>query len=102
MRIDLFLTSLIFIIAILIWGFTLTTGILLIVRGIKRKIREAKIKGWLIIIVGLIFGSLMFWPSMGYLYTERLWFNEMGYTSIFWKMVDTPWKLFLKYGQLSG
>ncbi len=102
MRVDLFLTSLFVILSVLIWLGALTAGILMIVRGIRRKIREARIKGGLIIIAGLILGSLIFGPSMGYLYTERLWFNEMGYTSVFWKMVNTPWKLFLKYGLIAG
>ncbi len=98
MRIDLFLASLLVIISILIWVGALAIGVLLIVRGVRRKIREAKIKGWLLIITGFIFGSLIFWPSMGYMYIERLWFKQMGYTSVFWKMTNTPWLLFLKYG----
>ena len=102
MRVDLFFTSLLVIVSILIWLGALTSGILLIVRGIRRRVRESRIKGGLIIIAGLILGSLIFGPSMGYLYTERLWFGEMGYTSVFWKMVNTPWKLFLKYGLIAG
>jgi uncharacterized membrane protein (UPF0182 family) len=102
MRTDLFLTSLFVIIAALIWIGALTMGVLMIVRGMRRKIREAKIKGWLMIIAGFILGSLIFLPSMGYLYTERLWFGEMGYTSVFWKMVNTPWSLLLKYGLTAG
>lgn len=102
MRVDIFLTSVLFIISALIILGSLTMGILVIVRGFRRKIRESKIKGLLIIIAGLILGSLMFLPSMGYLYTERLWFNEMGYTATFWKMLNAPWKLFFKYGLIAG
>ncbi|MFC1717528.1 UPF0182 family protein [Candidatus Poribacteria bacterium] len=102
MRVDLFVTSLFVVIAVIIWVGALTTGILMIVRGIRKKIRETRIKGWLIIIAGLILGSLILGPSMGYLYTEGLWFREMGYTSVFWKMVNTPWKLLLKYGLIAG
>ena len=102
MRIDLFLASLLMIISILVWLGTLTTGILLIMRGIRRKLREAKVKGWLVIIVGFILSSLIFWPSMAYMYIERLWFKEMGYTSVFWKMTNTPWLLFLKYGLIAA
>lgn len=102
MRADLFLASLLVLVSVLIWVSALTAGALLIVRGIRRKIREAKIKGLLIIIAGLILGSMIFGPSLGYIYTERLWFKEMGYTSVFWKMVNTPWKLFFKYGLIAG
>jgi len=102
MRVDIFLTSLLLIVSVIIWLGALTTGILLIVRGVRRKIREAKIKGWLIIVFGSILGSLLFLPSMGYIYTERLWFKEMGHTSVFWKMLNTPWQLFFKYGLIAG
>ena len=102
MRVDLFLTSVFVIISILTWIGALVMGILLIVRGIRRKIRKAKVKGWLIIIAGFVLGILIFCPSMGYLYTERLWFKEMGYTPVFWKMVNTPWSLFLKFGLIAG
>lgn len=102
MRIDLFLTSLVVIVAVLIWLGALTIGILLIVRGIKRRNREAKVKGLITIILGTITSSLIFWPSMGYMYIERLWFNQMGYTSVFWKMTYSPWLLFLKYGLIAA
>ena len=102
MRVDLFVTSVFVVISILICVSALTIGILVIVRGIRRRIREAKIKGWLIIIAGFALGILIFCPSMGYLYTERLWFKEMGYTSVFWRMVNTPWSLFLKFGLIAG
>ncbi len=102
MRIDLFLTSLVVIVAVLIWLGALTIGILLIVRGIKRRNREARVKGLITIILGTIISSLIFWPSMGYMYIERLWFNQMGYTSVFWKMIYSPWLLFLKYGLIAA
>jgi len=102
MRIDIFLTSLAMIAAIIIWLVSLTLGILMIVRGVKRRNKEAKIKGWITIILGIIIGSLIFWPSMGYLYIERLWFKQMGYTSVFWKMTYSPWLLFLKYATIAG
>ena len=102
MRVDLFVTSVFLVISILICVGALTMGILLIVRGIRRRIKEAKVKGWLIIIAGFALGILIFCPSMGYMYTERLWFKEMGYTSVFWRMVNTPWSLFLKFGLIAG
>jgi uncharacterized membrane protein (UPF0182 family) len=102
MRIDLFLASLLVVISALIWVGALAIGIMLIVRGTRRRIREAKVKGWLMIIAGGILGSLMFWPSMGYMYIERLWFKQMGYTSVFWRMTNTPWALFLKYGLIAA
>ena len=102
MRIDLFLVSLLAIISILIWLGALTMGVLLVVRGIRRRIKETKAKGWLMIILGCLLGSLIFWPSMAYLYVEQLWFQEMGYASVFWKMTNSPWLLFLKYGLIAA
>jgi hypothetical protein len=102
MRTDLFLASLIFVISILVWLGTLTPGIILIIRGRKRKSRESQVRGWIIIISGFVTGSVLFWPSMAYIYTERFWFRGMGFTSVFWKMVTGPWLLFLKYGLIAA
>jgi uncharacterized membrane protein (UPF0182 family) len=102
MRVDLFVASLLVIISVLIWSATLIMGALLIVRGMQRKIREAKVKGLFVIIAGSIVSPLILLPSMAYLYVEGLWFNEMGYSSVFWKMTGSPWLLFLKYGLIAA
>jgi uncharacterized membrane protein (UPF0182 family) len=102
MRVDLFLASLLVIISGLIWSATLIMGALLIVRGIRRKIREAKVKGLFVIILGSIVSLLILLPSIAYLYVEGLWFNEMGYSSVFWKMTGSPWLLLLKYGLIAA
>ena len=101
MRVDLVLAFLLAVISVLIWAGALAMGVMLIARGIKRKIKVARIKGWFTIILGSIFSSLIFLPSVGYLYVERLWFGEMGYTSVFWKMTLSPWLLFLQYGLIA-
>ena len=102
MRHDLFLASSLVVISTVIWLGALTIGILMVVRGVRRKFREAKVKGWIMIIVGSVFGSLIFLPSMAYMYIELLWFQQMDYSSVFWRMVNTPWTLFFKYGLIAA
>ncbi|MBD3184462.1 hypothetical protein GF312_19420 [Candidatus Poribacteria bacterium] len=102
MRADLFLASLLLILSVLIISSALGFGIYFIVNGYRRKLKETRIKGWLIIIFGGVPGFLVFWPSLAYMYVEGLWFGEMGYSSVFWKMVNTPWWLFFKYGMIAA
>jgi uncharacterized membrane protein (UPF0182 family) len=93
----LFIASIVLIIAVLIFLFFATIGVMMIIRGRKRRVKEARVRGIFMIIIGLISGSIVFWPGFSYFYTEMLWFKNIGYEQLFWKLNNLPWILFLRF-----
>ena len=41
--------------------------------------------------------AYLFLPAIAYLYTEHLWFQDVGYSNIFWGLLKGRWGLFLKF-----
>lgn len=73
----------------------------LILAGIaKMRGREVTIRKWgfgvWLALGGSVGLSLALWSLN--IYTEVLWFNNLGYTSVFWKMFSWQWGLFLVFG----
>lgn len=48
-------------------------------------------------IIGGLVSVGLFVPGVIKLYTENLWFSELGYDSVFWKIMKTHWGLFAKF-----
>ena len=102
MRTDIILWSLFIVIAFIIWAGGLFLGIRAYIRGRQTKIKQTRILGIVRIMLASLISFFLFIPGFAFLYTEFLWFNEMGYASVFWKMLLSPWFLFLRYALLAG
>ena len=69
------------------------------VRPLKRQKKGSWRRRWFWAITGLLILFILVFLGRGiYLYTEWLWFGEVGYTSVFWKMLLTQAGLFLAAG----
>ncbi len=89
-------------IIIVIFLLFLTLGIRKFSFGRKKRIQGYKVSGIFYIALGTILSFTIFLPGFAYFYTEKLWYDEMGYTSVFWKMATSPWLLFLRFFIISG
>lgn len=74
-----------------------------LIRTTVRSITKGRAEEWsrwrfgiLVAIGGVILISLILW-GLG-IYTEVLWFKELNYASVFWKMFGWQWGLFLGFG----
>jgi hypothetical protein len=101
MHTGLFAAFIVLIISALIFLTFAVIGIILIVRGRKRRIKTTRVHGIFMIILGLIIGSVVFWPGFSYFYIELQWFKGLGYESLFWKLNNLPWFLFLRFGLMA-
>ena len=64
---------------------TLVWGIFRYRRGdYRRRDRFAKLQAYLLWIFGGLVGVSMFYP-LSFLYTEHLWYENLGYEGIFWR-----------------
>lgn len=97
MHTGLFIASIVLIIAALIFLTFAIIGILIIRQGIKRRIRAFRARGIFMILLGLAIALVVFWPGFSYFYIEFLWFKGMNYESLFWKLNNLPWILFVKF-----
>jgi len=97
-----FLISAIFFLAILIELGVIIGFILLLRRGVRRRNRVDKVKGYVLLGAGSFLSLIMALPSAAYLYTEELWYEHLGYSQVFWKLLMTRWKLFFLYGGMSA
>jgi len=101
MHTGLFLATIVLIISALIFLLFAVIGIIMIVKGRKRHIKTHRMRGVFMIILGLIIGAVVSWPGISYFYIELLWFKGLGYESLFWKLNNLPWFLFLKFGLIA-
>lgn len=69
------------------------------VRPLKPRKTAKRFKRWPWSLVGIIMIFMLFFLGRGvYLYTEWLWFGEVGYTSVFWKTLTAKLGLGLTAG----
>ncbi len=74
---------------------TLVWGIFRYRRGdYHRRDRFAKLQAYLLWIFGGLVGVSMFYP-LSFLYTEHLWYENLGYEGIFWRIHRIRWGFFL-------
>ncbi len=74
---------------------TLVWGIFRYRRGdYYRRNRFAKLQAYLLWIFGGLVGVSMFYP-LSFLYTEHLWYENLGYEGIFWRIHRIRWGFFL-------
>ncbi len=74
---------------------TLVWGIFRYRRGdYHRRNRFAKLQAYLLWIFGGLVGVSMFYP-LSFLYTEHLWYENLGYEGIFWRIHRIRWGFFL-------
>ena len=74
---------------------TLVWGIFRYRRGdYRRRDRFAKLQAYLLWIFGGLVGVSMFYP-LSFLYTEHLWYENLGYEGIFWRIHRIRWGFFL-------
>ena len=74
---------------------TLIWGIFRYQRGdYRRRDRFAKLQAYLLWIFGGLVGVSMFYP-LSFLYTEHLWYENLGYEGIFWRIHRIRWGFFL-------
>ena len=74
---------------------TLIWGIFRYRRGdYRRRDRFAKLQAYLLWIFGGLVGVSMFYP-LSFLYTEHLWYENLGYEGIFWRIHRIRWGFFL-------
>ena len=76
-------------------------GILMIRRGIITKNKELRIKSYFTILGGCVFSTGIFWPAVLYLYTEHLWYEQLTYDSVFWKIINTHWWIFFEFALIA-
>lgn len=60
----------------------------------RRRDRFAKLQAYLLWIFGGLVGVSMFYP-LSFLYTEHLWYENLGYEGIFWRIHRIRWGFFL-------
>jgi hypothetical protein len=97
-----FLISTLFFLGILVELGALFGFVLLFRRGVKRRNRVDRVKGYILLGVGTFFALTLILPSTAYLYTEELWYAHLGYSQVFWKLLLTRWKLFFLYGSIAA
>ncbi|MGQ9607989.1 MAG: UPF0182 family protein [bacterium] len=97
-----FISSLFLILSFVVFFAFLAFGIRKISFGKKKRVEGYKVVGIFYVIIGTFISFVIFVPSFAYFYTEKLWYDEMGYTSVFWKMATSPWLLFLRFFIISG
>ena len=74
---------------------TLIWGIFRYRRGdYRRRDRFAKLQAYLLWIFGGLVGVSTFYP-LSFLYTEHLWYENLGYEGIFWRIHRIRWGFFL-------
>ena len=73
---------------------TLIWGIFRYRRGdYYRRDRYSKLQAYLLWIFGGLVGASMFYP-LSFLYTEHLWYENLGYEGIFWRLHRIRWGFF--------
>ena len=97
MHVGLFVSTIIMFLAIALFLLFAFIGVMMIINGIKRRIKATRVKGVFMIIIGLAIGCIVFWPGLSYFYIELLWFKSLGFEKMFWELNNLPWKLFAKF-----
>ncbi|MBI1922628.1 UPF0182 family protein [Candidatus Poribacteria bacterium] len=85
-------------IGLIIAALALVAGILMYRHGKKTREPRLKVQAYGVWLGGGLIMSILFWPALVYLYTEHLWFEDVGYANVFWKLLKTRWGLFAKFG----
>jgi uncharacterized membrane protein (UPF0182 family) len=93
----LFIASITMILAVILFLLFASIGIMMIIKGRKRRVKENRTKGILMILLGLVLGCLILWPGLSYFYIELLWFKSLGFETIFWELNNLPWILYVKF-----
>ena len=88
MAIAQLLLSMLIVSVALIWGiFRYRRG------DYRRRDRYSKLQAYLLWIFGGLVGMSMFYP-LSFLYTEHLWYENLGYEGIFWRLHRIRWGFF--------
>jgi len=85
-------------IGLIIAVLALIAGILMYRHGKKTREPRLKVQAYGVWLGGGLIMSILFWPALVYLYTEHLWFEDVGYANVFWKILKMRWELFAKFG----
>jgi len=90
------------LIAFIIGLSSIGTGIWMFREGKKTRNRKLQIRSYFILIIGIAINIGLFIPGFIRLYTENLWFGELGYDSVFWKILKVKWlTLFARFALIA-
>ncbi len=71
-------------------------GIWLFLEARRTRSHKLTLRAYIVFIGGFLLCMGLFWPAVAYLYTEHLWYANIGFASVFWRILGTKWKIFLQ------
>ena len=80
----------------------LATGIWVFREARRIRSRKLTIRAYGLLIGGALLGAGLFWPAVAYLYTEHLWYQNIGLESVFWRIQNARWGLFARFAGLGA